>query len=110
MFVQKSRNLVSSTSNFTTNQAHIDFDNDKIKINKFDIYHENRDKLNDLNQLIEASVEFDNKLYEQTMKKRNSISHERFDVYEVFEDNYRTQKSCYDKKTIIIVKTIMNQC
>ena len=46
MFVQKSRNFVSSTSNFTTNQMRIDFDDDKIKINKFDIYYENRNQLN----------------------------------------------------------------
>ena len=46
MFVQESRNFVSSTSNFTTNQMRIDFDDDKIKINKFDIYHEDRNKLN----------------------------------------------------------------
>ena len=147
MFVQESRNFVSSTSNSTTNQMRIDFDNDKIKINKLDIYHEDRnelnnwltrfdmystlnhvlkskraliasiflenrieawlksriqkysnenesqDELNKSNQLIEANIELDDKLYEQTMKKCNSISHERFDIYEVFEESYRTQES-----------------
>ena len=46
MFVQESRNSISNISNSTTNQMRIDFDDDKIKINKFDIYHEDRDKLN----------------------------------------------------------------
>ena len=233
MFVQESRNFVSSTSNFTTNQTRIDFDNDKIKINKFDIYREDRNKLNNwltqvdvyfafnhvfkskktlfasiffkdkveawlksqlrkyldddendtkifanydkfkkeirrifeivnekfttkrnfqhitqriatieyaikfqeevekiewndatkmimyrkdlkksiknelmryddeidnLNRLIEASIELDDKLYDRAMKKRNLISHERFDIYEVFEKSYRAQKSNYDKR------------
>ena len=233
MFVQESRNFVSSTSNFTTNQMRIDFDDDKIKINKFDIYHEDRNKLNNwliqidvylafnhvlkskrtlfastflkdkakawlksqlqkylddnednekifanydkfkkeirknfeivnekftternlqqitqriatieyaikfqkqiqriewndaikmimyrkdlkksikdefmryddeinnLNRLIEASIELDDKLYDKAMKKRNLISHERFDIYEVFEESYRTQESNYDKR------------
>ena len=148
MFVQESRNFVSSTSNFTTNQMRIDFDDDKIKINKFDIYRENRNQLNnwfarfnvystlnhvskskkasfvstffkdrtkawlesriqkylnneenqnESNQLIETSIELDDKLYELIKKKRNSISHEKFDIYEVFEKSYRTQKSMFEE-------------
>ena len=69
-----------------------------MKINKFDIYRENRNKLNNLNRLIETNIELDDKLYERVLKKRNSISHERFDIYKVFERSYRTQKLCYDKK------------
>ena len=46
MFVQESRNLASSTSSSTTNQMRIDFDDDKIKINELDIYHEDRNQLN----------------------------------------------------------------
>ena len=56
------------------------------------------DEINNLNRLIEASIELDDKLYDKAMKKRNLISHERFDIYEVFEESYRTQKSNYDKR------------
>ena len=56
------------------------------------------DEINNLNRLIEANIELDDKLYERAMKKSNSISHKRFDIYKVFEENYRTQKSNYDKK------------
>ena len=54
---------------------------------------ESQNELNKSNQLIEANIELDNKLYESIMKKRNSIFHERFDIYKVFEESYRTQKS-----------------
>ena len=56
------------------------------------------DKLNNLNRLIKTNIEFDDKLYERVIKKRNSISHEKFDIYKVFEKNYRTKKLNYDKK------------
>ena len=56
------------------------------------------DEINNLNRLIEASIELDDKLYDRAMKKRNLISHERFDIYEVFEKSYRAQKSNYDKR------------
>ena len=56
------------------------------------------DEINSLNRLIEANIEFDDKLYDKTMKKRNLISYERFNIYEVFEESYRTQKSNYDKR------------
>ena len=56
------------------------------------------DEIDNLNRLIEASIELDDKLYDKAMKKRNSISHERFDIYEEFEESYRTQKSSYDKR------------
>ena len=56
------------------------------------------DEINNLNRLIEANIEFDDKLYDKAMKKRNQISHERFDIYEEFEKSYRTQESSYDKK------------
>ena len=50
-----------------------------------------------MNQLIKASLELNDKLYEQAMKKRNSIHHERFDIYEVFEESYCTQKSMFEE-------------
>ena len=56
------------------------------------------DEIDNLNRLIEASIELDDKLYDRAMKKRNQISHERFDIYEEFEESYRTQESSYDKR------------
>ena len=56
------------------------------------------DEIDNLNRLIEASIELDDKLYDRAMKKRNSIFDERFDIYEVFEESYRAQKSSYDKR------------
>ena len=49
MSVSNQRNsITSSFSEFTTAQKRfIIFDDDKIKINKFNIYHENRNELND---------------------------------------------------------------
>ena len=49
MFVSNQRNqIISSFSKFTTIQKRfIIFDDDKIKINKLDIYHKNRNELND---------------------------------------------------------------
>ena len=48
------------------------------------------DELNNLNRLIETNIEFDDKLYKRVIKKRNSIFHENFNIYEIFEKNYRT--------------------
>ena len=56
------------------------------------------DELNNLNRLIETNIELDDNLYERVVKKRNSIFHKKFDIYEVFEENYRTQKSNYHKR------------
>ena len=56
MFVLESRNFISSTQELATIQKRsIIFNDDdddnkkevKVKINKFDIYHENRDELNE---------------------------------------------------------------
>ena len=56
------------------------------------------DEIDNLNRLIETYIELDDKLYERVMKKRNSIFHERFDIYEVSRESYRTQESNYDKR------------
>ena len=57
MFVSRSRNFTSSTQELAKIQKRFTIFNDddddddkkevKIKINKFDIYHENRDELNE---------------------------------------------------------------
>ena len=67
------------------------------------------DKLNNMNLLIETNIELDDKLYERIMKKRYLIFHEKINIYEIFKENYRTQKSNYKKKTTIIIKIIINQ-
>ena len=56
MPVQGSLNPASSTSSSTTNQMRIDSDNDKVKVNKPDIYHGDRNKLD--NWLTQVDVYF----------------------------------------------------
>ena len=61
-------------------------------------------ELNNLNRLIETSIKLDDKLYERVIKKRNSIFHEKFNIYKIFKENYRTQKLNYDKNNNIYNK------
>ena len=70
----------------------------KLKKSIKDKFMRYDDEINNLNRLIETNIELDHKLYDKVMKKRNLISHERFDIYEVFEKSYRIQKSNYDKR------------
>ena len=56
------------------------------------------DEIDSLNQLIEASIELDDKLYDRAMKKRNQIPHERSGTYGGFGGSYRTSRSSYGKR------------
>ena len=69
----------------------------KSQLQKYLDNEKNQNELKSLNQLVKASIELNDKLYEQIMKKRNSISHERFDIYEIFEESYRTQESMFEE-------------
>ena len=53
----------------------------------------NQDELESLDQLVKASIELSDELYEQAMKERNSMPHGRFGTYGVFGESYRTQGS-----------------
>ena len=57
----------------------------------------NQDKLESLDQLVKASIEPSDKLYEQAMKERNPIPHGRFDTYGVSGGSYRTQGPVFEE-------------
>ena len=56
------------------------------------------DEISNINQLIATSIELNDKLYKFFLKKRNLDSHEKFNIYENYEENYRTKKLCLNKR------------
>ena len=68
MFVSRSRNFISSIQEFATIQKRFTIFNDddddddrsevKVKINKFDIYHKNRDELNEWFMQVDVHLTF----------------------------------------------------
>ena len=59
------------------------------------------DEISNMNQLIATSIDLNDKLYERFLKKRNLDFHERFNIYENYEKNYRIEKSRFNKRNNI---------
>ena len=59
------------------------------------------DEISNMNQLIATSIELNDKLYKRFLKKRNLESHERFDIYENYEESYRIERSRFNKRNNI---------